>query len=325
MNSPRLFFSLLGLALSAGLLAAGAADAPSTQVLKWKDGKKAVFILSFDDSCQSQLNNVVPELNKRKLTGTFYLVMGGGVHAGRKQDWEAAVKSPYIVEANHTFTHKGVKGEKSVEDLDAELAKNNELLYALHPERKVPRLLAWGRPGGVPWEVTEEQELAELAKNHLLRRPSFFGPPIHYKTADECVAAIDKALAKGDMGHLDMHGVGGDWLVTPLDWFSAILDKLEANRDTIWSADALSYMEYKAERETAEVKELERTPARLRLSLTSKMDPALYDQPLTLTTSVPAGKKSWVVIQGGKRTTVEARDGVLQFEAVPGAGEITVE
>src|SRR3954469_22662738 len=261
---------LILLTLGVGLVAASA----DTQVLKWKENKKAVFILSFDDSAPSQLKNVVPELNKRKLTGTFYLVMGGGTHAGKKKEWEAAVQSPYIVDANHTFTHKGVK---SVEELDAELAKNNEALYALHPERKVPRLLAWGRPGGVPWGGTEEQELAALAKHHLLRRPPFFGPPIHYKSADECVAAIDKALAKGDMGHLDMHGVGGDWLITPLDWFTAILEKLEANRDTIWSAAALSYMEYKAERESAEIKELENTPVRIRVSLTSKMDPALYD------------------------------------------------
>jgi hypothetical protein len=308
---------LILLTLGFGLAAADA----DTQVLKWKDGKKAVFILSFDDSAPSQLKNVVPELNKRKLTGTFYLVMGGPVHGNKKKEWEAAVQSPYIVDANHTFTHKGVK---SVEELDTELAKNNEALYALHPERKVPRLLAWGRPGGVPWEVTEEQELAELAKNHLLRRPPFFGPPIHYKSAEECVAAIDKALAKSDMGHLDMHGVGGDWLVTPLDWFTAILDKLEANRDAIWSADALSYMEYKAERESAEIKELENTAEHIRVLLTSKMDPALYDQPLTLSTKVPATWKSCVVSQGGKKTTSEVRDGVAQYEAVPGAGEITL-
>jgi hypothetical protein len=311
----RTLVSLFALAL--GVIAADA----DTQVLKWKDGKKAVFILSFDDSAPSQLKNVVPELNKRKLTGTFYLVMGGGVHAGHKKDWEAAVKSPYIVEANHTFNHKGVK---SVEELDSELAKNNEALYALHPERKVPRLLAWGRPGGVPWEVTEEQELAALAKHHLLRRPPFYGPPIHYKSADECVAAIDKALAKGDMGHLDMHGVGGDWLVTPIEWFTAILDKLEANRDTIWSADALAYMEYKAERETAEIEELENTPARIRLALTSKADPALYDQPLTLSTKVPAAWKSCVVAQGAQKTAVQVREGAAQYDAVPGGGEITL-
>lgn len=312
---------LLLVALGLSLLSARAGEPPTTEVLKWKDGKKAVFILSFDDSAPSQLVNVVPELNKRKLTGTFYLVMGGGTHNGHKKEWEAAVQSPYIVDANHTFTHKGVK---SVEELETELAKNNELLYALHPERKAPRLLAWGRPGGVPWDITEEQELAGLAQNHLLRRPPFYGPPIHYKSADACVAAIDKALESGEMGHLDMHGVGGDWLVTPLDWFAAILDKLEANRDRIWSADALSYMEYKAERETAEVKELERTTSCVRISLTSKMDPAWYDQPLTLTTQI-RGKTSGVITQGAKKMTVGVQHGYLQYEAVPGAGEIVID
>src|SRR4051794_9573632 len=113
----KILLTLLALAV-----AVAAADA-DTQVLKWKDGKKAVFILSFDDSAPSQLKNVVPELNNRKLTGTFYLVMGGPVHGNKRKEWEAAVQSPYIVDANHTFTHKGVK---SVEELDGELAKNNE-------------------------------------------------------------------------------------------------------------------------------------------------------------------------------------------------------
>src|SRR3954466_4633722 len=101
--------SLLSVALAVAVLAASPFASAETQVLKWKDNKKAVFILSFDDSAPSQLKNVVPELNKRKLTGTFYLVMGGGTHASKKKEWEAAVQSPYIVDANHTFTHKGVK------------------------------------------------------------------------------------------------------------------------------------------------------------------------------------------------------------------------
>lgn len=38
-----------------------------TQILKWKDGKKGAFTLAFDDSAPSQLKNVVPELEKRKI------------------------------------------------------------------------------------------------------------------------------------------------------------------------------------------------------------------------------------------------------------------
>ena len=37
-----------------------------TQVLKWKDGKQAVFFLAFDDSCPSHLKNVIPEPRRKE-------------------------------------------------------------------------------------------------------------------------------------------------------------------------------------------------------------------------------------------------------------------
>src|SRR5206468_1014517 len=141
------FFAIaLGLLGNAYTLAAeskGEADG-STQVLKWKDAKKAVFMLAFDDSAPSQLKNVVPELEKRRIVGTFYLVTGNSLYANLKSKWETAAKSPYVVVANHTFTHRGAT---NAEQLDQELAKCNEVLYKIHPERKQPRLLGFGRPG----------------------------------------------------------------------------------------------------------------------------------------------------------------------------------
>src|SRR6266550_2966962 len=80
--------------------------AAETRILKWKDGKSACFLLAFDDSAASQLKNVVPELEKRKIVGTFYLVTGNSLYASLKTKWEAAAKSRYVVVANHTFTHK---------------------------------------------------------------------------------------------------------------------------------------------------------------------------------------------------------------------------
>src|SRR4051794_15692055 len=75
----------------------GKSTGADTQVLKWKDGKKAVIMLGFDDSAPSQLQNVVPELEKRKIVGTFYLVTGNKLYAGLQQRWEAAAKSPCVV------------------------------------------------------------------------------------------------------------------------------------------------------------------------------------------------------------------------------------
>ena len=138
----------------AGCFSHAAETAPKlgdTQVTKWQDGKKAVFMLAFDDSAPSQLKNVIPELEKRKLIGTFYLVTGNSLFASLHLKWELASKSPSVEVANHTFTHRGVA---NAEELDQELAKCNEVLLKLHPERPQPRLIGYGQPGGVPWKVT---------------------------------------------------------------------------------------------------------------------------------------------------------------------------
>jgi hypothetical protein len=315
-------------AIALGLLSEANAAEPNpradniAQVLKWKDGKKAVFMLAFDDSCASQLKNVVPELDKRKIVGNFYLVTGNSLWASLRTKWEAAAKSPYVAVANHTFTHKGAT---TPEVLDEELAKCNEVLYKLHPERKQPYLLGYGQPGGVPWTVTKEQVKDALKKHNLCDRPPFWGPPMHYKSADELVKAVDTALAKGEMGHADFHGVGGDWLVTPVEWFTALLDKLEATRDQVWVADVVSWHQYVTERQSAEIKVLHSDKDSIRLELTCKADPALYNLPLTLSAKVPSHWKTCLVAQGANRTNVPVKDGAAVFSALPGGGEISIQ
>lgn len=296
-----------------------AGEIGETQVLKWKDGKKAVFLLAFDDSCPTHLTNVIPELEKRGIIGNFYINAGKGTLPPKKAQWEKAAASPVVALQNHTFTHVGAT---DVAQLDDEFAKANEAIKAFTPEKKWPRLIGYGKPGGVPWKVTDDEVAALLAKHHLVERPPFWGPPIHQKSAEECVATIDKALAGGEMGHLDMHGVGGDWLVTPVEWFTAILDKLDAEKENIWVADVVHYIQYRKERESAEVKVLQTVPRGIRLSLTSKEDPAFYDLPLTLETAVPADWKECTVKQGAVEKTVPVKDGLVRYDAVPGSEEI---
>lgn len=321
MKFTRLF-SLASLAFALSLQTSAHAADGDTQVLKWKDGKKAAFMLAFDDSAPSQLKNVVPELEKRKIVGNFYLVTGNKLYGAIKRRWEAAAKSPYVAVANHTFTHKGVN---SAAEMEPELARCNEVLHSLKPEGKKPRLFGFGRPGGVPWKVTPEEQAAALAKNHLCDRPPFFGPPIHYKSAEATVAAVDAAIAKGEMGHLDFHGVGEDWLVTPLDWFTALLDKLESVRDQLWITDVVSWHQYVTERSSAEAKTVSADTDTVTLELSCKSDPALYDLPLTLSTQVPAAWENCLVTQGANTEALLVKDGAVTYDAVPGGGLITLK
>lgn len=292
---------------------------PETKILKWHDGKQAVFLLQFDDSAPSAIKNAIPELTKRNMVGTFYINPGNPPYKSLEKEW--ANPAPGIEYANHTYTHIGAT---SVEQLDEELAKCNAEIMARYPDRKQPRLVSFGQPGGVPWTISAEEKKTLLAKYHLVERPPFKGYPFQFKTLDEQLALIDKALAKGDMEYLAFHGVGGDWLITPMDMYVAIVDKLQANQDKIWITDPVSWHQYVTERTGAEVKTLSSDKDQISVQLTSPADPAFYDLPLTLTTTVPADWSEVTIKQGSIESKAAVRDGHVQYAAIPGPEPISI-
>lgn len=292
-----------------------------TVVNTWKDGKKAAFLISFDDNLPSQLENVVPLLDQRQITGTFYVVPGGPLWAPDEARWIEAAQSPYIVLANHTFTHEGVN---SVEELDAELSKCNDVLYGIYANRSRPFLLSFGQPGGVPWNVTPEEQSTAFQRHFLVERPPFRGSPMNYTTPDELLAAVDESITQGAMGHVEMHGVGGDYLETPVEWLVALLDKLEAEKDQLWVPDQAAFAQYVAERDTADVRVISASANEIRATLTTQQDPAIYNYPLTLTTEVPAAWRSALVTQAGTAVEVPVVNGAINYDARPGPGEIRI-
>jgi len=321
----------LSMTFLATTLAAGAVSADTTSpsakpgdtaVLKWQDGKQAVFLLAFDDSCQSHIKNVIPALKQHGYVGTFYINPGNGPFKSQQKVWETELPgNPAVVYGNHTFFHKGAT---NAAQLESELSGCEAVIYACHPERKTPFLVSFGQPGGVPWTVSKEEVAAALARHHLINRPNFWGAAIHVKTTADMEALVDKAIAKGDMGHLDFHGVGGDWLAATMDFFNAFLDKLDACRDKLWVADHISYHKYLTERTSAAVKVAQADATQIRLQLTSAADPALYDLPLTLETRVPANWTTCTVAQGTAHQQVSATNGVVRYAATPGAEAIVI-
>jgi peptidoglycan/xylan/chitin deacetylase (PgdA/CDA1 family) len=291
-----------------------------TDILKWKDGKKAAFYLAFDDSCPSHLKTVIPELTQRKITGTFYVIAGGGLFADNPK-WAEAAKSPYVVLANHTYTHKGAQ---TLEQFEEEVTKATTALNEKAPHLKPGRLISYGKPGGVKWGegVTDAAMKPILAKHNLIDRQPFWGAAIHVKTAADVEKLVDAAITKGEVGHLDFHGVGGDWLACTTEFFIATLDKLEKHRDEIWVTDPVSAHKYATARKSAELKVVEKGEKQIRISLTSTADAALYDHPLTLATKVPGDWTSVQITQGEAKSTAAAKEGVVMYHALPGGGEI---
>ena len=298
----------------------------ATGIARWKNNKAAAFCLMFDDSIPSDVANVVPELKKRDLVGTFYVNPGGFGWGKDRKAWEKELpRVPQVVYANHTMTHKGAR---SKEQLAGELKQCNDVLYQVVPG-KTPRLISYGRPGvkAEDWTVSDADEKQLLAQNHLIDRPPFgdHGAMIAMTTAQQMAKRVDDAIAAQRMDFIVFHGVGGDWIVTPLPIFTQFLDLLESRRDNLWLTDAVSVHKYETERDAAKVTAVSATPKQIQLRIQTKTDPALYDAPLTLACRIP---EAWAVceITGPNKQTTRAtpQNGVVQFDAVPSDAVITV-
>lgn len=292
------------------------------EILRWKDGKKAVFMLEFDDSCVTHVKNAVPELKKRSMVGTFYVNPGTGHFKSQQNAWEKEIPAAGMEYGNHTFSHNGAP---NIEEIDRDIALCNNEIDKCFPGRRTPRLISFGRPGGVPWNITPEENRQVLEKYNLVERPPFQGYPFHASTRDDVLKLVDNAIANGEMGHCDFHGIGGDWLDTPIDIFIALLDKLDATKDQLWIADPVSYHKYLAEREGAELKIIHGDEKQIRLRLTCRTDSGLYDMPLTLYAKVPSIWKKCSVEQGKTRTDVKSEYGAIRCYVKPVTSEIMIK
>lgn len=295
-----------------------------TRVAKWKDDRKAAFMLFFDDSMPSHVKNVVPELKARGFTATFYANPGKGEWKLFKDKWEKEIPAAGFEYGNHTFTHKGVK---DMADAEEEFGKCKDVILGVHPERKNPRLISFGIPGVAKgaWNITDAQRDELLARHHMILRPNVHFGAIHLKTAEEMLKIVDDAIAKGGSDNVGFHGVGGEWLSTPLPVFKTLIAGLIERREKLWISDHISIHKYETERGSAEAQVVEAGDKQIRIKLSCKANPELYDAPLTLITRIPAGWKKVQVSGGNTKTVVSAANGEVQYEALPDGKETTLQ
>lgn len=312
-------FTLMGGSMVAQSEAPGA-----TRIAKWKDDKKAPFMMMFDDCCPTHVTNVFPELQKRGMTGTYYIVKGKPERKARLDFWEKeAPGDATVVFANHTVNHKAFTDLAQAEE---EIAGCNELIYQVSPGKN-PRLISYATPGGPKHEVSEDQLREVFVRLHLILRPPFggHGGGIHFKTADDVLAAVDKAVSSGQPEYVIFHGMGGDWISFPMPEFVAMLDGLEKRRDALWITDHISVHKYETERNATQVEVAGASAGKIVLNVKNTTDAALYDLPLTFVTKVPPGWKFCTVTQNGQARKVAVVDGEVAFDVLPLNGSIQLE
>jgi len=302
----------------------GPSSPGATVVAQWKDNKKGVFLMYFDDSIPSDVRTVVPELQKHRMVATFYVNPGGAAWRVYRQDWEKNIPATGVaVYGNHTMTHQGCKDLINAEQ---EIGPVNDIIEHAFPSNK-KRLISYGQPGVPPgkWNITPQQLAGLLEKYHLILRPHSNSAVTGCKDANSILALADKAIATGTEQDILFHGVGGDWIVFDTGEFIKVLDGLSQRRDALWITDHISEYQYDTERKTATVQLTAATDHEIQLNLKSDADKNLFDLPLTLITKVPDSWEKCEVGQGDMKKTVAPTGGRLLYDAAPNGGLISIE
>jgi peptidoglycan/xylan/chitin deacetylase (PgdA/CDA1 family) len=236
-------FAALACSLLVGL---SAAQTPTLRVLPWNDHAAAVS-LTFDDARTVHLDVAVPELNKRHLHATFFLIVS---KLTRLDDWRKALAEGHEI-GNHSVSHEhSAQLTRESEELQVEDAKKfldsnfkSEVAIFAYPYSELsPGLVYWvkrydfaargWRGDNASFYVTPDVE------------PDWYNLPSQpaYTNYDAAVyrSWIDKAFAMHAWTTVQIHGIGDPstgFGPIPTDTFISLLDDLKAQESRgLWVA-----------------------------------------------------------------------------------------
>jgi sialate O-acetylesterase len=221
---------------------AGVGNPQQVRVLPW-NGHKAALSLTYDDADPCHLDIAIPEMEKRGLKGTFFVVAKDMV--ARKDEWKRAADAGHEI-ANHTATHPHAKG-LTPEQVAAEVDGARKTIEQVTGHRVVTFAYPFV-------EVTPEMS-QRVAQDHLAARggqgrvqplqgdvqwmdiPSF--TTLTRTTRDEYRQWFAKTTDTGGWCVLMIHGIEGTrwgWEPVSRAIYTDVLDEAAARKDELWTA-----------------------------------------------------------------------------------------
>lgn len=249
-------------ATTALLMSALAAAAPFT----WPGGAKAAVSLGYDDALDSQLDHVIPQLNKRGLRASFYIPINGPTLPKRQNEWKDAAAAGHEL-GNHSLFH-GCSAKKPgrdwvqpQRDLERQMATQvqeqviaaNTWLQALDGKTRrtfTPPcfdMQAGGQdfvkalqPHFVAYRAAAPALTTDTAQLDPYAMPAYF---VEGWSGEQLIALVEKAAEQGALVSLLFHGVGAEHLSVTKQAHDQLLDHLAKNKHRFWTDSMVNIME----------------------------------------------------------------------------------
>ena len=291
-------------------------------VAQYKDNKKAAISLTFDDGNRDNATMVAPELEKRGLRGTFWIIADvvddnnpNQPHVSWKQLRDMAEAGHEI--SNHTWSHRKTVNltydefRRDVEKCDSAIEANVGIrpITFCYPHNYVDpevfRIASKGRVG------TRTRTVGVGQKNN-------------HSTAESLTKWLNRTIDNGEWGITMTHGIVAGWDTwddPQVLW--NFFDQIKEREGEVWVAPFKNVAAYDRERRDFDfyVKNPEGAVQILPLS---PLDGKLFNEPLTLVIS-NWGDRLPSISQDSK--AVAARidgEGNLVFDIDPNGGTLTI-
>lgn len=254
-------------------------DRGSVRVAPWRGNRAAALSLTFDDCLVDQYEIVYPELERRGLKGTFWM-MGARVTFGEKEvgspmmTWDNAreIAAHGHEVANHGWRHLAYNADDP-DTFFADVTRNDAAL--------VRELGRRSKTYCYPGNARPPDAVAFASQGRVGTRLFETGVGRH-QDARQVARWLDETIARGDWRVTMTHGIvqGFDaW--GERETFAGILDAVVARRDRLWIDTFEAVASYRREREACvwTTSATDRT-----LVITPRLDgldAALFTEPLT--------------------------------------------
>ncbi len=312
------------------------------RIADWHMNKAAAVIMRFDDSLESHAAFVIPQLNEYGFRATFMVNPGIGRYKNQIHIWEQEAPRMRHELGNHTMHHRGAA---TPEEADREIGAVSRLIWSLNPNKS--KLLPFASGGGAvlwggrTWESAGAEYSKLVSKYHLI---DLYDGNHPYIAADSrngyesVLASIRTTIKTNGCQTIVFHKIGDpNWmdrlksvyrgydLTFSRDSFTIVLDFLKNSRDLLWIAPLGDVWKYEMERKTAQLEVLSSNSVSVRLSLTVKTAPDLYDQELTLVVPNTDQRRVASVFQGTRPiTSVSQQGAVILINVAPVSGAIEI-
>ena len=237
-------------------IASVSADDKTPLNFTWPNNAKAAVSLQYDDATSSQLDNVLPSLNKLGLRASFAVSLNSLSFHQRTDEWTKVPSYGHEL-ANHTLFHQCAKtpdrtwlsdwhdlNQIAAGQMRDEILLANTILSSYDGKKE--------RTFTVPCGdfLAKGESYLPLIQQYFLGMKTHGGPPAtsmenfdrmnvtslvpHNAKAEQLIAYVEQAKTNGTMASIIFHGVGGDHLAVDTKEHEKFLNYLAEHQEVYW-------------------------------------------------------------------------------------------